>query len=1276
MNGDSLPLSSAETQALPVAPPSFTRRYGSMSSLDSELHQQLAAQAAHVASLHSLQQQQTRATFVPVVCSILGVVVFMRLGTVVGSLGLWYAGGAISAAFLLTFLTVGSLSALASTSDDADGGLFASLRHSLGHRLGHLIGVMMCASFGVGAAFYLLGFSELVLFSLGVRAAYPLPWDPEASWITVAFSSLLLAVLTLVDAAGVRISLRALRVVFVMVMVAIACNVLFLVVPNAARKTGLSMDHFRQNAVDREPEHFRQMFATFFPGFCGVLAGANLAEHVAAGASAGVTRRASQYFLLEVHKALAFSFVVYLLLGCVLAACVTNHVLQNEPFVVSIVVDAVLGVPVILLGVSFTTLSSALSNIKGASTLFTALYAQSTSPATIVDDAADLQTFGPTPPVEGVAASGRREDASADPKLSVFALLCTWLLCQTAILCGTVDAIIPIVSPIFLLTFFLLNFACFFEELSSTTFRPSQDAVDEQILADEVAASLGSLTPSPPHRRDAKEAIESKLIELAALYVRDAVHGRFLGEEYLIDGLSRTHYKRLFHGLRYVRNANMCVLLTLTFFEKPAWCFFLPSCGDRTKVLTWDLPVLPKHASIAIELVCLALLALELSMKYKYMGPRMYFVDKWHILQIVFLLADFVAVFTMVIVPQDPVQQFAHAANSSSSDLDSNGSKPLVLAPLIRPLILITMSHRLRSGFSSLLKALPRFVDGLMTLAFLIVIYAVLGMVLFEGTAEVDTYFKTFGDACMSLIILLTTANFPDVMMPVYSQARWSSLFFISFLTIGQLLVMNLVFASVYQHYRQEIAERALDYSTKRKLALQAAFHLLPANPVAIREKTPATSGTESKTISRTTYERLVNELMRPTISLFHDDSTSPRAEGSLKSAETWNDDLEENWIAYDEFVVLIKAFIARQKKPAQRVRAPRQPSRYTLVNWVQRFVTRGRFDKMVDLIILGNLVAILVEIQAKIHDEKSVYLTWERWMPAFSIAYLLEMLLKMYAFRMGGYFDSAKNIYDCVVTLVIFVAEVSVHLHNTEHEWEWIRLLLLLRFLRCLRLLVALHALSSMFAIVVHLIPAFTTLYGLSSAAYDTPAILLMRANCSCLLLIGFALGMLAVVMCEYAAAGTQLFGGKLVVGDPRLAAITYGQANYYSNNFNDFASSLTTLFELLIVNNVSVTGPAEWTVNRIYFVSFYVIGVVMVLSLVVAFVVEAYFEDTAGLDSSADSPRLNRPESTSAEDMTDSWDRERGNSSERTQRLLKSRSLGFEMRPRSDSIYVEEFL
>ncbi|KAF1776506.1 Ion transport domain [Phytophthora cactorum] len=109
-----------------------------------------------------------------------------------------------------------------------------------------------------------------------------------------------------------------------------------------------------------------------------------------------------------------------------------------------------------------------------------------------------------------------------------------------------------------------------------------------------------------------------------------------------------------------------------------------------------------------------------------------------------------------------------------------------------------------------------------------------------------------------------------------------------------------------------------------------------------------------------------------------------------------------------------------------------------------------------------------------------AVSLLWERWMLVFSLGYIAEMILKLHVFRLGGYFSSTKNIYACTVPLVIFVAEVSVHSHSFEVGWQRIHLLLFFRFSRCLRLLVALLALSSMFAIVVRLIPAFVTVYGM----------------------------------------------------------------------------------------------------------------------------------------------------------------------------------------------------
>lgn len=50
-----------------------------------------------------------------------------------------------------------------------------------------------------------------------------------------------------------------------------------------------------------------------------------------------------------------------------------------------------------------------------------------------------------------------------------------------------------------------------------------------------------------------------------------------------------------------------------------------------------------------------------------------------------------------------------------------------------------------------------------------IVFFGWLGTVLFEGSAEREVYFNNISNACWHMLILLTTANFPDVMMPAYS---------------------------------------------------------------------------------------------------------------------------------------------------------------------------------------------------------------------------------------------------------------------------------------------------------------------------------------------------------------------------------------------------------------------------------------------------------------------------------------------------------------------------
>ncbi|KAF1317836.1 Two pore calcium channel protein 1, partial [Globisporangium splendens] len=1330
---------------------------------------------AEVEADRAAARKKQRNIFIPVVCSIFGVIIFMRLGVLVGTLGLLYAWLVIAAAFAITLLTIGSVSALASASFteysqaehvDISGSFYKLIRRSLGRHLGQLIGVMLYMSFAVATAYYLLGFSEITMFYMGIFATtHTLPWSADGSWVTVIIASTLLALFTFSYSVGVKPSRRVVRFVFIAVLVAVACNILFLLVTNPDTHTGFSVAHLHENArLDTSSTHLIAMFSTCFPAFCGVLAGTSLAENISVcfpypvsslTSPASMAAKQPRQLVLGVHKALFFSFFVYVVLSFVLAASVDNATLHQEALIVPVVVDSILGIPLVYIGIVFATLSSALSNIMGGSSILkTLLLSANTAEDASTDDAAASPATTMTDRTRLIRASSSRRSltsstmelssspsssSSSSPSSTFYMTLLTWTLSQAAIMCGTVDAILPLVTAAFLLTFFVLNFACFFQDVSSSTFNPTfrmysrwtallgavlslvafflvistilfvvvgvfvvgyatfyrdelpslvermyvekrharrthvtqpmrsgsflDTIVDEN---GEIIAPLTSLISPKVGAKDDEGDTESekKRFELAAQYVRDAIHGRFLGEEYLIEGLHKTHFKRMYHALSFVRTANMAILLALAFFETPSWCFFAANCGDPTRVLTWELPVLSQQTTIAIELVCLSLLAIEMTLKYTYMGQRLYFVNKWHVMQLICLLADFASVLIVVFVPEASTAAATHSVEKYSHLREEiEGMKPLVLAPLIRPILLLSMSHKLRSGFSSLVRALPRFADGLLTITVLIVIYAVCGMVLFEGTDEGTTYFNNFPDACLNLLILLTTANFPDVMMPIYSQVRAGSLFFVSFLMVGQLLVMNLVFASVYQNYRQEVAQRAMDYVEQRFQALQVAFQLLPET---VDDEDKADTFGDDKVITRAVYERLLSEILRPAFSLFHDTKKlNKKKNKSVKKNVGFmrlvSDIDEQNGITFEQFFLLIKGFAARQKSAQKKPKKVlKRQNTLRVVSWMQSAVEKGWFDTAVDGLILVNLFTILVETQAKIAREEGAYLTWERWMPLFSAAYLVEMCIKMYFYGFGRYFDQLRNVYDCVVTIIISIAEVSIRVHYGDAMgWEWVRFLLLLRFLRCLRLLVALKSLSSMFAIVVRLIPAFTTLYG-----------------------------MLGIVLAEYAAIGMQVFGGKLVLGDPRLARITYGTANYYSNNFNDFASSLVTLFELLIVNNWYVTMEGAEVVtskwSRIYFISFYIIGVVMVLSLVVAFVVEAYFEDAASTESKTSAPMsgssstatnlsLNRSSSSSVSEPPRDSSRDDHDHSMQ-QRLVRRKSL--KLCPRADSIYVEDFL
>ena len=81
------------------------------------------------------------------------------------------------------------------------------------------------------------------------------------------------------------------------------------------------------------------------------------------------------------------------------------------------------------------------------------------------------------------------------------------------------------------------------------------------------------------------------------------------------------------------------------------------------------------------------------------------------------------------------------------------------------------------------------------------------GYFFFKGTAEGYVYFYSLYESYYNMLILLTSANFPDVMLPAYEEKFMYALFFIVFILSGMFFLMNLLLASIYNKFKARLEQ-------------------------------------------------------------------------------------------------------------------------------------------------------------------------------------------------------------------------------------------------------------------------------------------------------------------------------------------------------------------------------------------------------------------------------------------------------------------------------------
>ncbi|XP_032267073.1 two pore calcium channel protein 1-like [Phoca vitulina] len=681
------------------------------------------------------------------------------------------------------------------------------------------------------------------------------------------------------------------------------------------------------------------------------------------------------------------------------------------------------------------------------------------------------------------------------------------------------------------------------------------------------AAGVRRLRPQPSEEPPAQE--EDQDLLLAAAYVSDAQYNRNVPFETSPRAI-RLYYFYNHWTMQVAIYFFICVDLSLALFEEPA------------------LFPLPFLATSIAEVLCLTAFFGRL-VHFAKVTPQMVF---WKDMKNICIMVTIVLTLIDLIIYGSLEAVNIHSVRWSRA---------------LRPVFLINFpeSRQIRRTFRSIRNTLPDILYVFLLFMFSVLIFSLMALKLFGDrglqTVEGLPYFTNILEIAFELYVLVTTANSPDVMMPAYNFNWWYSLYFITYIIINTYIFMSVFLAVVYNNYRKHLKSGVGTSLPPAVLFLttQIILHGLP--PVNLNEIRKLVYlkrhkmieafnilkvkvGTEF-VVTEARWKRLARIVM-PHIS-------SPHLELLLRiSDEGQKGHVDKmNFLRLADLLNIQVVTINIKRHPLEEWMPRVYQSSASLL--VQRMVRHRIFVWVYDVIILINAIFIAL-------DEKNPFISYAEWL--FLSLYIIEILLKLYTYEPRAYFGKKQfwNWFDMLIimaALVATVANTTIQSARKYNSQQILDIVLILRILRLLRIIVSIQRFRLIVTTLINIGPTILTFGGL-----------------------------VLVVYYVFAIIGMEAFHGKvrffdpnfttpdaLVCGNPALKDSAFARDRYCKNNFNDLASSFVVLMELTVVNQWHVLAGGFALVThqaaKLYFISFHVVVVILIVNIFIAFILEAFF-------------------------------------------------------------------
>lgn len=362
--------------------------------------------------------------FTPTLLTILGVIMYVRLGWVVGNAGLMGAWLILVIAMGITACTGLSLSSIATNTRIGAGGPYAIISKSLGLDVGGAIGIPLYLSRPFGVAMYVFGFREGWLWFFPEHDPFLVDMFTFGAIFLVAYLSANLAF---------RVQFAIMAIIGVSLL-AIVASPESLSRPDQVIWWG-DFQGFPEEGFGGIG--FWVAFAILFPATTGILAGANMS---------GDLKDPRRAIPVGTLWAIVISAVIYFALAYWCAASLPNEALLNN---YNAVIDAAFFPAAVALGLLGATFSSALASAVGGPRILMAMGQHRIVPAS-----------------RWLARTTRGE-----PRNSI---VVTAALAFVGLMMRDLNAIAPLITMFFLITYFTINVVLLIESsLGLVSFRPT-----------------------------------------------------------------------------------------------------------------------------------------------------------------------------------------------------------------------------------------------------------------------------------------------------------------------------------------------------------------------------------------------------------------------------------------------------------------------------------------------------------------------------------------------------------------------------------------------------------------------------------------------------------------------------------------------------------------------------------------------------------------------------------------------------------------------------------